>query len=504
MRAASARAAALWAFAILAAAGCEPSAPDESGGPRAVQRPAARAGLKAVARARIDELTAQLTASGADGFAATTAEEPSAEVRERVDGLLAALEGADDSLKRLAREELVSLGAAATALLREKLFDSDASQNVRLSAAQVLGETKTRAAADALVERIELPLVRQDPEGWLRAHCAWRLGNCEQDWIVPRLILTLRYEKHDETVVYLARTLAHFGVYSGLDALFVVASRAPEPELARAALADLARDAGYDDAAALLRAWNDGDEKALEAPSFSPARELEVWKRIERFSEWQLRGVDDSRFVLSREHAHAAPLLAAALDDADRYIRAHSAQCLERMGRRARAAGPKLLEVVDDPEIGDQVLLTLGAVGHEPAQATLIDRTARNWPLEVRVSAARALGLLGLASSASSLKALQSAEEPLDLRVAALCSLAACAPGEMTPAEAGVLLEHFTSGLVDSAGPEIALGRWLEAHASDPGGAAVHAAWVAVRRDDPRERIAERAALLRAHLAESN
>jgi HEAT repeat protein len=509
MNAEPARAAVLWMLAILTAASCERSAPSEAGGARAVQRVAARTGLRAVARTRIDELTAQLVASGADGFAAPALEAPDleaqpAELREQVDGLLAALEGADDSLKRLAREELVSLGSAATALLREKLFDAEASQTVRLSAAQVLGETNTRAAAEALVERIELPLVRQDPEGWLRAHCAWRLGGSEQDWIVPRLILTLRYEKHDETVVYLARTLAHFGVYSGLDALFVVASRAPEPALARAALADLARDAGHDDPAELLRAWNAGEESARVAERFSPARELEVWKRIERFSEWQLRGVDDSRFVLSREHAHAAPLLAAALDDADRYIRAHSAQCLERMGRRARAAGPKLLEVVDDPEIGDQVLLTLGAVGHQPAEATLIERTARTRPLEVRVAAARSLGLLGLASSAAALRTLQAADEPLDLRVAALCSLAACAPSEMTPAEAGVLLEHFTGGLVDSAGPEIALERWLEAGASDPDRAAVHTAWRAVRRDDPRERIAERADLLRAHLAASN
>jgi hypothetical protein len=505
VRSQAARAAWAW-IALLGAAGCERTtstgAKGEPAAGRSVRQVAERTDLRPVARTRIVELTAQLTASGGEGFVETAAVEPDAELREQVEGLLATLGGANDSLKRLAREELASLGAGATVVLREKLFDSTASQGARIAAAQALGDTDTRAAAEALVERIELPLLRQDSEGWMRAHCAWRLGGGEQDWIVPRLILTLRYEKHDETVVYLARTLAHYGVYCGLDALYVVAGRAPEPAaLASAALADLARDAGHGDPAALLAAWKAGDEQGLVAPRFGPARELEIWKRIERFSEWQLRGVDDSRFILSREHALAAPLLAAALDDTDRYIRAHSAQCLERMGRRARAAGPKLLELVDDPEISDQVLLSLGAVGYAPAEATLVARTARTWPLELRVAATRALGLLELESSAAALAALQGADEPLDLRIAALGSLVACAPRQVTREQAGVLVEHLTSGQVDSAGPEVALERWLEAHADDPDRAEVLAAWRAVRREDPRERIAERAALLRANFA---
>ncbi len=482
----SARAVAL-ALAMLGTQACERTTPP----PVERVRPAARTDLRPVARTRIAELSALV------GSSPTV--EPDEELRERTQGLLETLAGANEALKRIAREELGTLGPAATAVLHDALFDGAAAQGVRIAAAQALGEIDTPAAVEALVARIELPLTRQDPDGWLRAHCAWRLGGSMQDWIVPRLILTLRYEKHDETVVYLARTLAHFGVYCGLDALYVVAGRSQEHgALAQTTLAELARAAGRDDPFELLQAWRDGSSDPLPQRRLTPVRALEIFKRIARFAEWQLRGVDDSRFVLSREHALAAPLLAEALDDENRYIRAHAAQCLERMGRRAAAAGPKLLEVLDDPEIGDQVLLTLGAVGHAPAEPALVERTSRAHSMEIRVAAARALGLLARGSSAPTLRSLCEPTEPLDLRVAALCALAACAPRELDESQARALLEHLSSGQVDTAGPEQALERWLEARTDQGRWSEALDAWRTLQTQEPRARVEARAALVRA------
>jgi len=454
--------------------------------------------LKNVARDRCRELEAEVGPLVTPPLA-------DEELCAHVEGLMETLGGSNEALRRLAREELVVIGSAAVPLVAAWLTETTAPAAQRIASAEVLGAIDTREAAQALLERVEWMRVRVDDEPWMRAHSAWQLGSGTQDWVVPRLLLHLRYETDHETVLWLATTLAHFGNYAGLEALYVVAHGARTVELrdaAAATIAKLAADRGFDDGAQLHRAWNEGDpDHRLPDAELSAAHQLEVWRIIQGFSEWQLRGVDDGRFVLQREHSRVAPLLADALADVDRYVRTHAAQALERMGRRASAAGPALLEALDDAQTAPQVAITLGSVGYEVSESALIARLEPSRPLELRVAAAKALGRLGMPSSAGALEKLFGDSEPLDLRVAAACARVLCSPADAARATVELLLHHLTSADVESGGPETALGAWLLARSTDdlPFQTALEA-WSKTPADDPAQRVSERAQALRSAL----
>lgn len=483
--------AATLASLALALAGCERPATSQQPTPA----PATRADLRGVVKERIAALETQLPSAELPP--------PDAELEERVRGLLQTLSGTDERLKRPARDELREIGPVCVPVLSKLLFDADESLELCIIATHALGELDHPLAARALLERIDAGRLKKDTQPLLRAHSAWRLAEGTQDWVVPQLLLCLRYEADNETVLYLARTLAHFRVFSGLDALYVVSREDPRPQMRERALStltEIAAGAGFDDPAELYAAWKRGDERLAEGP-FSAARELEVWRVIRLFGEWQLRPVDDGRFVLSLEHAKVTPLLVAALDDENRYVRVHAAQCLERLGDRARGAGPRLLELIDEPQISDQVLLCLGALRYAPAEAALIERCGAKWPLEVRMTATRALGSLGRGSSEPALRALLAERTPLDLRAAVLASIVGCAPLGVTLDEARELREHMTAGRVDSALPEIALEAWLTARVDQPTMKSALEAWLAIRDSDSRRRVTARASALDAVLA---
>ena len=481
------------ALAALGVLGCEraatPSIPAQQSA--LGQAAAARTDLRPVVAARIAELDAQLASAPPPALDAARL--------EQLDGLLETLAGADERLKRAAREDLRSLGPASVARLGERLDDTSSSNAVRIAAAQALGELDHPLAARVLLTRLTAGRFTRDPDPWLRAHCAWRLGMGTQDWVVPGLLLCLRYETNNEAVIYIARALAHHRNYSGLDALYVVSRQDPAENLRQAALgalSELASAANFADPADLYRAWKDGDERLLDAP-FSPAHELEVWRILKLFGEWQLRPVDDGRFVLSLEHHKVTPLLVAALDDENRYVRVHAAQCLERLGGRAASAGPRLLELIDDPQMTEQVMLALGALRYAPAEPALLERASPSRTLEIRMSATQALGVLGLASSEPHLRGQLAEKLPGDLRAALLGALVGCAPANVSVQEARELRSFMVGGEVDSAAPELALDSWLIHRASvEEGSRAALEAWRAIKGADSRERVSRRAQAL--------
>jgi HEAT repeat protein len=485
------------ALAALALIGCEraasPAGPASQ--PAPAQAAAARADLRPVVVARIAELEAQLAAPPHPALEAAQL--------EQIDGLLETMAGAEERLKRAAREDLRALGAPSVARLGERLDDASSSSAVRIAAAQALGELDHPLAARVLLTRLAAGRFTRDPDPWLRAHCAWRLGMGTQDWVVPGLLLCLRYETNNEAVIYIARALAHHRNYSGLDALYVVSREDPGDNLRQAALgalSELATAAGFADPAELYGAWKGGDERLSDAP-FSPAHELEVWRILKLFGEWQLRPVDDGRFVLSLEHHKATPLLVAALDDENRYVRVHAAQCLERLGARAASAGPRLLELIDDPQMSEQVMLALGALRHAAAEPALLERASPSRTMEIRMSATQALGALGLASSEPHLRAQLADKLPGDLRAAILGALVGCAPANLSLQEARELRAFMVGGEVDSALPELALDAWLVHRASvDDGSRAALDAWRAIKGADSRERVSRRAQALDALL----
>lgn len=405
---------------------------------------------------------------------------PDEDTFEHVDGLLTMLaepaglsRWSHGDMVGIALEELSGLGDEATVACAAALEDATAPAERRIAAARGLGAIGTQAAADALCRTLE-----SSPEAWLRAPCAAALGVAGVDHVLPHLLLRLKYEKDGATVVELARALARLGNLSGLDGLQVLATGAATPELRERAVllrVDLAVEAGLEDPAELARRWNSPQAGTLAAPPVSAALELETWKRIASLAEWNLRTVDESRFVLARMGPGAAGRLAEALHDTNLYVRLHAAQCLERMGPRAAPlAGEALIAALAEPGVASTAATALGTIGYRPALDALAGCVTPPHEIELRIAAVRALGALGDDAARPVLQGLFAGEEAVDLRQAAATAL-------LELGESGAPVRFLRACLedprADRGAAEDALGRWLDAF---PGVAGVRHDWHAL------------------------
>ncbi len=416
---------------------------------------------------------------------------------EELEGLCASLAGRDASAHELAQADLKRLGEGAVAPAAYWLANKDADPALRQAAAQALSVLDSPAAALVLVTMVESSRQEVAPEAWLQAQCAWRLGQTTQDWVVPRLILCLRYEQDPPTVVFLARTLARFGNLSGLDGLDSLARTQRESqagELALQALAELPGELGALSLDELRTRWQSGAQLgASPVQELSKWREREVWRLIAGLSNWQLRDVDDGRFVLSRESAAVAPLLARALRDRNLYVRVHSAQSLERMGARGQAAQSQLIEALAERGVEPYALAALGAVaGVDPAararsRAAIESRLTERTQVEVRLAAVRALGVLGDAASESVLAPMCAQSADAELAQTASEALLGLEPATAAaPSSARILAlrsvhARLTAGAEQAIEAERAVGNWLSRRArarpSDQGPSQALEAW---------------------------
>jgi HEAT repeat protein len=428
---------------------------------------------------------------------------------ERVDGLLETLASADHALRAVAQEELGQLGASVVPHLAARMQDRARAQDQRVAASAALGQIGAGgcvAAAEALLAQLESSrtVLASEREPWLYAQCAWQLGKVAQWWVVPRLLLCLKYETDRETVIWLAESLASYGLLSGLDALFVIVGEGPDAprELAQGVLQQLAERNGSRDWNELARAWSEGEPwKGGSVPPIDARYEREVWRMIASLAGWQLRDVDDARYVLSRLRAEDAEKLAAALADENLYVRQHAAQCLERMGPRGRAGGAALIERLDDPQVGPQAAAALGALRFAPAADALRERIQPGHALDLRVAAARALGRIAPPDLEAALRPLYAPDQVADLRCAAAAGLVMAAPADTPPSALGAELRQLAAWLgsveVEPSVAEEALGAWLarRAAAGDASAASALEAWIAVPAAPVSERLAARAAL---------
>jgi HEAT repeat protein len=388
---------------------------------------------------------------------------------ERVRGLVTlAADPAGGSMRAIALEEAAGLGDACLPTLSTVVLDAQASGAERQAAVELLGALATARAAEVL-----LGLVETAEEPWLRAHAAWRLGDAGEDWVVPRLVLRLKYEDDHDTVIWLARSLAALGNFCGAGVLHVVATTSSDETLrasAAARLQEIGTTAGFPDGYALWKAWDAGEDAEPFRYPHSVRHDLEVWRLIERFFDFQLRGVDDARYVLQRLDARAAELMGEALHDASVYVRVHVAQSLQRMGRRGRPAGPVLLAGLADPALAPNAAEALGSLAFAPAEAALRERLGPGTAPELRLSCARGLGGFGedpgvSADTVARLReVLDRPDEPVELRQAAGDGLAALGRGR---AVARVLATFLVSTEVEPASSERALAGWLASEAAE-------------------------------------
>lgn len=384
--------------------------------------------------------------------------------------------GGDARLRELPLEEIRGMGDGALPDLSRIAADPEADANVRAAAIELIAAVGSRAAGLALVE-----LCDSRRETWVRRHAAWRASELpiDVDVVVPGLLLRLRSETDHEAAIYVASALARHANFAGVEMLQRLVTTGSDDAARQRAAAELARvveDAGAPDAATLIAWWTSG---APELPTHEPSDPLRLaaWQWIRTLSgdTFQLRPVDDARFILSRLGAWAVAPLAEALADQDPYVRLHAAQCLERMDARARDAVPALEDALDDPRLAAQAARALGAIGGDGVREVLVAATGPG-PHERRVAAVRAFELLGDDATVPHLDArLADDAEPYDLRQTAAESILALAPDHA--AARAFLVASLTEPAADVGGAERALADWLAARADDASLDELRAAW---------------------------
>jgi HEAT repeat protein len=394
-----------------------------------------------------------------------------AEAGAAVDGLTEFVGSATGPERELGLADLVALGPRLIAPASSVALSPEHADAQRAAAVDALAELGTSDSAEALFR-----LMRDAREGWIRARCAWRLGQARREEIVPNLTLRLKYETDAEAVCWLAWALAENGSLAGFEAVANLLDGGVSDALA-ATIDGHAREAGapfgLDSPRALAAHWakgdgfgGDGREAGEPAPSTprGPAWERAVWSWIDRLDEYQLRGIDEARFVLSHLGPPAADLLSRALDDEVLYHRVHAAQCLRRMGPRASGARESLMRALGRPELAPLALEALGAIGGRESRAVCERRLEPDHALEVRLAAVRALSDLAdpaaLPALDQCLRSLTSADpEAPALRPALLVAIAALGGREAVLADLAALLE---TPFVDQAPIRAAIWPWIE------------------------------------------
>ncbi|QDU67895.1 HEAT repeat domain-containing protein [Engelhardtia mirabilis] len=361
--------------------------------------------------------------------------------------------------RALGLEELAGLGPDSAAALRDLALDGELPEVERATAIEGLKALGGQVAVVALIE-----LMETGKPAWVRARCAWYLGQLKQDRAIPMLLKCLKYEKDEETAVWIAWALGQMGNLAGVEALLVVRNREGASALwptIDGHLAELSKRFSTDVAG--LRALWSGPPVYDITFERSDAWHYEVWHWIDRLDEFQLRGVDDARYIFSQLGPAAVPLLAQALHDESRYRRMNSAQGLERMGARAQGAVPALIDALNQPDLSTQAAQSLGAIGGEGALEALVDRLKPHRDAAMRVAAAWALGELGDAAAVEPLRQFGLDAGIAELSQAAAESIAFLGGGESV---LEALFAMRTDPTLESARTERALLTWLRHRAA--------------------------------------
>ncbi|MEE2940241.1 MAG: HEAT repeat domain-containing protein, partial [Planctomycetota bacterium] len=294
-------------------------------------------------------------------------------------------------------------------------------------------------------------------EAWLRRYAVWALETHRSvdgaDAVVPRLLLRMKYEPDGEALGWILRTLWGFGCSAAL-------------ERARARAETLGDPAGRASLEASLAGYAGLEAPVVAAPSEALLGETWLWISDLSGAHFQLRGVDDARYVLSSLGPWAGDVFSEALEDDDDYVRLHIAQVLERMGLRGLSATSSLGAALEDPNgaVRGAAAEALVAVAGDGAASMLIARLDGSPapPYEDRVALARALASLPTVPEAR-LRELFDSSQGVDLRIA-------CAGGLLRAADGAALtwlLEQLRVPTGDPAGAEATVQRWLAGPVAD-------------------------------------
>ncbi len=284
----------------------------------------------------------------------------------------------------------------------------------------------------------------------VRTQCAFALASSNHAGSLSLVLYRHKYEKDPSVRLWLVD--AAVGLGSGAGLLDVIAAfddselREQAGRVAVSVCGRVGADIGDNPSWAMLRqalagvdlVWREtGVLPGVEAMgSGEELLDARIAEQLVALTGFQLRPVDDARFVLSRMGTVGLPRLTAAAHAQETYLRNHSLEVLRDLGPVAHGAGEALLSLLRDPLSAAIAGRALGAARYEPAMPHLIARIA-DADLETAAAAAAALGpMLTRAPSSPKQRGLQQRavatlqrvlDDPtgaLDLRVSAATSLA--------------------------------------------------------------------------------
>lgn len=282
---------------------------------------------------------------------------------------------------------------------------------------------------------LEGMLSHDDPA--VRRRTAWLCGRTGQQPLTLPLLLRLKYELDPEVVLWVADALQRLGNDAGLGWLDAGMDRADTAERAGALAIDICRERGLElpeppTYAALQthlraesRAWRQtGRGRRPGLPDPDPTQFAPRFAAHLVFTEgWQLRPIDDAKYVCARSGTLAVPLLQQALGATEPYLRSVALVLLADLGPAAANAGAAILPLLGDPLTEAYAVRALGEVGYAPAIPHLRPRLTVG-DVELRAMVAQSLGLLGDTQSRAALqRALADIAEAVDVRVGAAFGL---------------------------------------------------------------------------------
>ncbi len=336
-------------------------------------------------------------------------------------------------------DELEAIARGAPA---EAAAEGDRELHDLVDAAFLPGVATPRLAASAKRTLLEHSSAARALEGALghddatvRSHAAYELGLRGAQSAQLPLLHRLRYETDDGVRIWLASALAQLGNDAALPVLIeamddgqlapVAGARAIER--CRAAGVPLADEPTYAslraELARLHRHWVEHGHPGTDPAVLQEDTAGRIAQRLLGLRAFQLRGVDEARYVLARLGTLPLPLLRTALSAEERYLRVHALEIVSTIGHPARPLADAVLPLLDDPLAKGQAAQCLGALGATRAIPHL--RALLETPdVELRAAAAGALGPLGDRASAPALQGLLDDErQPMDVRVMAAFSL---------------------------------------------------------------------------------
>lgn len=293
---------------------------------------------------------------------------------------------------------------------------------------------------------LETMLDHEDPA--VRRRAAWLCGRTGQQPLSLPLLLRLKYELDPDVVLWVADALQRLGNDAGLSWLDTAMDRADTAERAGTFAIEVCRERGlelpdpptYAALQAHLRAESrafrrtgQGRRPGLPEPDlqqFEPRFATHL-----TFTEgWQLRPIDDAKYVCARSGRLAVPLLRQALAASEPYLRSVALVLLADLGPAAAAAGADVLPLLQDPLTESYAVRALGEVGYTPAVPHLTPRLVSG-DVELRAMVAQSLGLLGDTQSRAVLQqALTNIAEAADVRVGAAFGLLCFGPDQAAEA----------------------------------------------------------------------